>query len=255
MTFVVYAALGGALFLLPVQLQVVDGYSPLEAGASLLPLTVLMLALSARSGRLAARIGPRLQMSVGPLAIGLGLALLGRAATDASYVSGVLPGVVVLGLGLATTVAPLTATALGALPDGHAGLASAVNNDVARLGGLVAVAVLPVARRHHGRQLPAPDGARERVPYRRADRRGLLRGSRPSSRPSGSARPRTPRRWRGPGAEPCFHCALEARPARGAGRSDGQAACAGRATARCAVPSRCSGQHDGPHREPSWARC
>jgi EmrB/QacA subfamily drug resistance transporter len=142
-TFVVYGALGGVLFLLPVQLQVVDGYSPLEAGISLLPLTVIMLALSARSGRLAARIGPRLQMSVGPLGIGLGLALLGRAATDAGYLSGVLPGVVVLGLGLATTVAPLTATAMGALPDGSAGLASAVNNDVARLGGLVAVAVLP----------------------------------------------------------------------------------------------------------------
>jgi EmrB/QacA subfamily drug resistance transporter len=142
-TFVVYAALGGVLFLLPVQLQVVDGYSPLEAGIALLPLTLIMLALSARSGRLAARIGPRLQMSVGPLGIGLGLALLGRAATDTGYPTGVLPGVVVLGLGLATTVAPLTATALGALPEGHAGLASAVNNDVARLGGLVAVAVLP----------------------------------------------------------------------------------------------------------------
>jgi MFS family permease len=102
-----------------------------------------MLLLSSRSGQLAARIGPRLQLSVGPLVIGLGLALLGRSATDAGYALGVLPGVVVLGLGLATTVAPLTSTALSALPDGHAGLASAVNNDVARLGGLIAVAVLP----------------------------------------------------------------------------------------------------------------
>jgi EmrB/QacA subfamily drug resistance transporter len=142
-TFVVYGALGGVLFLLPVQLQVVDGYSPVAAGIALLPLTLIMLGLSARSGRLAARIGPRLQMSVGPLGIGLGLALLGRAATDTGYATGVLPGMVVLGLGLATTVAPLTATALGSLPEGRAGLASAVNNDVARLGGLVAVAVLP----------------------------------------------------------------------------------------------------------------
>lgn len=142
-TFVVYAALSGVLFLLPVVLQIVDGYSPFEAGASLLPLTVIMLLLSSRSGQLAARIGPRLQMTVGPLVIGLGLALLGRSSSDPGYLAGVLPGVVVLGLGLAATVAPLTATALGSLPDGHAGLASAVNNDVARLGGLVAVAVLP----------------------------------------------------------------------------------------------------------------
>jgi len=142
-TFVVYAALGGALFLLPVQLQVVDGYSPLQAGASLLPLTVIMLLLSSRSGQLAARIGPRLQMSVGPVVIGLGLELLGRSTTHEGYVAGVLPGIVVLGFGLATTVAPLTTTAMAALPGDRAGLASAVNNDVARLGGLVAVAVLP----------------------------------------------------------------------------------------------------------------
>ncbi|HTR94086.1 MAG TPA: MFS transporter, partial [Trebonia sp.] len=142
-TFVVYAALGGVLFLLPVQLQVVDHYTPLESGIALLPLTVVMLLLSARSGRLAARIGPRLQMSVGPVVVGVGLALLGRTATDSSYVSGVLPAVLVFGLGLAATVAPLTATALGALPGEHAGLASAVNNDVARLGGLLAIALLP----------------------------------------------------------------------------------------------------------------
>jgi EmrB/QacA subfamily drug resistance transporter len=149
-TFVVYAALGGVLFLLPVQLQVVDHYTPLESGIALLPLTVVMLLLSARSGRLAARIGPRLQMSVGPVVVGLGLALLGRTATDSSYVTGVLPAVLVFGLGLAATVAPLTATALSALPGEHAGLASAVNNDVARLGGLIAVAVLPALAGMHG---------------------------------------------------------------------------------------------------------
>jgi hypothetical protein len=142
-TFVVYAALGGTLFLLPVQLQVVDHYSPLEAGVSLLPLTVVMLLLSARSGRLASRIGPRLQMSVGPVVVGFGLALLARTGSDASYVSGILPAVLVFGLGLAITVAPLTATALGAVSDEHAGVASAVNNDVARVGSLVAVALLP----------------------------------------------------------------------------------------------------------------
>ncbi len=142
-TFIVYAALGGVLFLLPVQLQVADGYSPLESGVALLPLTIVMLLLSARSGRLATRIGPRLQMSVGPVVVGAGLALLGRVTTDSSYASGVLPAVLVFGLGLAITVAPLTATALGAVSAQHSGLASAVNNDVARIGGLIAVAVLP----------------------------------------------------------------------------------------------------------------
>ena len=142
-TFVVYAALGGVLFLLPVVLQEVAGYSPLAAGTALLPVTVLMLALSARSGALAARIGPRLQMSVGPVVIAAGLALLARVGTGGGYVTEVLPAVVVFGLGLAINVAPLTSTALGAAPVEHAGMASAVNNDVARAAGLIAVAVLP----------------------------------------------------------------------------------------------------------------
>jgi EmrB/QacA subfamily drug resistance transporter len=211
-TFVVYAALGGALFLLPIQLQVVDGYSPLQAGISLLPLTLIMLLLSARSGRLAARIGPRLQLSVGPLGIGLGLALLGRASTEHAYVSGVLPGVVVLGLGLATTVAPLTATALGALPDGHAGMASAVNNDVARLGGLIAVAVLPALAGISGDAYLHP--AALAAGYRTAMwiaaaccfAAGLLAaiGLR-SDRVEPAAAPAAR-------AEPCFHCALDATP-------------------------------------------
>lgn len=142
-TFIVYAALSGALFLLPVELQVADHYSPFESGLSLLPLTVIMLAFSARSAKLAARIGPRLQMAVGPIVVGAGLAFLTRSTTDGWYPSGVLPPVVVLGAGLAVTVAPLTATALSSLPDTQAGLASAVNNAVARLGGLLAVAALP----------------------------------------------------------------------------------------------------------------
>ena len=219
-TFVVYAALGGALFLLPIQLQVVDGYSPIEAGAALLPLTFVMLALSARSGRLAARIGPRLQLSVGPLVIGLGLGLLGRAATEHAYVVGVLPGVIVLGLGLATTVAPLTATALGALPDGHAGLASAVNNDVARLGGLVAVAVLPALAGITGDDYLHPtalaDGFRTAMLIAAVccAAAGLVAafGLRP--------RREAPAVATGSSVEPCFHCALEAAPLVGA-TSDG----------------------------------
>src|SRR5215470_1922877 len=142
-TFLVYAALTGATFLLPVVLQVVWGYSPLASGLALLPLTVIMLALSARSGQLATRIGPRLQMSVGPVVVGAGLALLTMATLGSSYVVYVLPAVTVFGLGLAITVAPLTATAMNSAPPEHSGIASAVNNDVARFGGLIAVAVLP----------------------------------------------------------------------------------------------------------------
>jgi len=142
-TFAIYGALGGALFLLPVELQVVSGYSALESGLALLPVTIIMLALSARSGRLAARIGPRLQMSAGPLVVAVGLALLTRAANHGSYAANVLPAVTVFGLGLAATVAPLTATALESAAAEHAGLASAVNNDVARAAGLLAVAILP----------------------------------------------------------------------------------------------------------------
>jgi EmrB/QacA subfamily drug resistance transporter len=142
-TFAVYAGLGGALFLLPVTLQEVSGYSPLEAGAALLPLTLLMLTLSARSGALASRIGPRFQMTVGPLVVGGGLALLSRATGSSGYLVDVFPAVIVFGLGLALTVAPLTATVLAAAPAEHAGVASAINNDVARTASLIAVAVLP----------------------------------------------------------------------------------------------------------------
>jgi MFS family permease len=143
-TFAVYAALGGALFLLPIELQIVKGYSPLESGLSLLPLTLVMLTLSARSGALSARIGPRLQMTVGPVIVGIGLALLTRATEPGSYWTQVFPAVVVFALGLATTVAPLTSTAMGAAPPENSGVASAVNNVVARAGGLLAVAVLPL---------------------------------------------------------------------------------------------------------------
>ena len=144
-TFVVYGALGGTLFLLPTVLQEVAGYSPLASGAALLPVTLIMLLLSARSGALAARIGPRLQMSVGPLVIAAGLLLFMRATGHGGYLTDVLPAVLVFGLGLAINVAPLTSTAMSAVPAEHAGIASAVNNDVARAAGLIAVAVLPVA--------------------------------------------------------------------------------------------------------------
>jgi EmrB/QacA subfamily drug resistance transporter len=156
-TFVVYGALGGALFLLPIQLQRVLGYSPLASGVALIPITVLMLLLSARAGRLAQRIGPRLPMTVGPIVAGVGLALLVRVEPGASYVAGVLPGVLVFSLGLSLTVAPLTSTVLAAASADHAGMASAVNNSVARAAGLFAVAVLPVAAGISGAGALEPD--------------------------------------------------------------------------------------------------
>jgi EmrB/QacA subfamily drug resistance transporter len=145
-TFVVYAALGASTFFVVVFLQERAHYSALAAGASLMPITVFMLFGSARSGALAARIGPRLQMTVGPLVVALGLFMLSRVGGNhPSYWTDVLPGVAVLGLGLMTMVAPLTATVLAAIPDREAGIGSAINNAVARIGSLLAVATLPTA--------------------------------------------------------------------------------------------------------------
>jgi EmrB/QacA subfamily drug resistance transporter len=144
-TFAVYAALGAVTFLLVVHLQTDLGYSALEAGASLLPLTACMLLLSARAGALAQRIGPRWPMTIGPLVVAAGMVLLGRIDPGSTYWATVFPATVVLGLGLSLTVAPLTATVLGAVEDAHAGIASAINNSVARIAGLLAVAVLPAA--------------------------------------------------------------------------------------------------------------
>ena len=181
-TFIVYAALGGTLFLLPVELQVVDHYSPLESGVALLPLTVVMLLLSARSGRLASRIGPRLQMSVGPIVVGAGLALLARTTTETSYLSGVFPAVLLFGLGLAITVAPLTATApqLGPGRACRAGVGRQQRRGASR--GLVAVAVLPTLAGIDGTSYLHPAELARRVPDRRLHLRMLLRGRRSALR-------------------------------------------------------------------------
>lgn len=145
LTFVVYAALGGVFFLLVVFLRQVLGYSGLEAGAATLPITGLMLVFSARSGRLANRIGPRLPLSVGPLLLAVGMVLYSRLGPGDGYVRDVLPGVLVFGVGLVVLVAPVTATVLAAADERRAGLASGINNAVARTAGLLAVAVLPAA--------------------------------------------------------------------------------------------------------------
>ncbi len=219
-TFVVYGALGGALFLVPVMLQQACGYSPVAAGVSLLPVTVIMLALSARSAALAARIGPRLQMTAGPLVIAAGLALFTRVHGNGDYLTQVLPAVIVFGLGLAVNVAPLTATALAAAPAGHAGIASAVNNDVARAASLIAVAVLPVAAGITGDVYLHPAALTRGfhnavlIAAAVAAGGGLLAAAtirNPARPPAGPAAPR---------ARPrddlnCLHCALEAPPLRG----------------------------------------
>jgi EmrB/QacA subfamily drug resistance transporter len=155
-TFAVYAALGGVLFLVVLNLQVVVRFTPLSAGTSMLPVTVLMLLLSARAGALAQRIGPRIPMTVGPIVCACALLLFSRISAHSTYVRDVLPAVLVMGLGLSLTVAPLTATALGAVDERHAGIASGVNNAVARAAGLLTVAILPLAAGLGGGSLTTP---------------------------------------------------------------------------------------------------
>ncbi|WP_072804841.1 MFS transporter [Rhodococcoides yunnanense] len=142
-TLAVYAALGGVFFLLILQLQLALNYSPIAAGVATLPITVLMLLLSARTGRLAQRIGPRIPMTIGPLIAATGLVLMLRIQPGATYLAHVLPAVVVFGLGLSILVAPLTGAVLGAVSTDRAGIASGVNNAVARTSQLLAVAALP----------------------------------------------------------------------------------------------------------------
>lgn len=121
------------------------GYSALAAGASLTPITLLMLLLSSRMGRLTGTLGPRPLMTAGPLIGAAGMLLFARIGPGVSYVDAVLPGAIVFGIGLSLTVAPLTTTVLSAVPAGRSGVASGVNNAVARIAGLIAVAAVPLA--------------------------------------------------------------------------------------------------------------
>ncbi len=141
-TLTLYAGLGVATFFLVLFIQQVGRYTALEAGLALLPITIVVFALSKRFGKLADRIGPRAFMSAGPIVAAVGLLLLVRVGANADYASTVLPGVLVFGLGLAATVAPLTAAVLGSVEQGHAGVASGINNMVARVAGLLAIAAL-----------------------------------------------------------------------------------------------------------------
>lgn len=144
-TFALEGAVAGAFFLVAVQLQQSLGYSALTAGLALVPITTTMVLLSPRAGALAQRIGPRLPMTVGPLLCAAGLVLLARVEPGVTYWAVVFPAVLVFGLGLTTTVAPLTSAVLAAVDERHLGAASGVNNAVAWLAGLIAIAVLPSA--------------------------------------------------------------------------------------------------------------
>ncbi|MFI6404879.1 MFS transporter [Streptomyces sp. NPDC050548] len=143
-TLCVYAAFSGFFFLTALQLQVVAGYSALEAGTALLPTTALMLLFSARSGELAQRIGPRIPLTVGPLLCAAAMLLMMRVGPDASYLTDVVPALLVMGSGMVILVAPLTATVLASVDTARAGLASGINNAAARAAGLIAIAALPL---------------------------------------------------------------------------------------------------------------
>jgi EmrB/QacA subfamily drug resistance transporter len=141
-TLTVYAGLSGALFFVALFLQQVGGYDATEGGLALTPITLVLIAFSRHWGALAERIGPRLLMTAGPSLMAAGLLLFTRVDADADYVAQVLPATLVFGLGLSMTVAPLTATVLGAVEEHRAGIASGVNNAVARIAGLLAIAVV-----------------------------------------------------------------------------------------------------------------
>jgi EmrB/QacA subfamily drug resistance transporter len=157
LTLAMYGALSAVTFLLILQLQQVVGYTPLAAGVATLPVTGLLLVLSPYSGQLARRIGPRIPLTVGPLVTAAGTALLARIGQGSSYVIDVLPALLVFGVGLGLTVAPLTATVMGSVEERHAGVASAVNNAVARAAGLIAVALVPVLAGLSGQAYLDPD--------------------------------------------------------------------------------------------------
>lgn len=163
-TLMLYAVLGASLFFLPFDLINIRGYTPLAAGAALLPVILLMFASSRWSGSLVARVGARLPMTIGAIAAGAGFTMLGFAHVNGSYWTTVFPGIVMLGIGTSTFVAPLTTLVMNSAPIAHAGSASGINNAISRVAGLLAIAILGivlVASTHHAlsraaSELPAP---------------------------------------------------------------------------------------------------
>jgi EmrB/QacA subfamily drug resistance transporter len=145
LALVAYVALGGVIFLFVAFLQVTLGYTALQAGAATLPITLLLLTLSTPSGAIAQRIGPRIPLTIGAVLAGAGLLLMAQIHPGDGYLSGVLPSLIVFGVGLGTLITPITATVLASVDPRHSGIASAVNNALSRLGQMIAVAALPLA--------------------------------------------------------------------------------------------------------------
>jgi len=164
-TFTAYAGLIGGLFFVGLFLQQVAGYSALEAGLATTPISLILFVLSPRFGRIASGAGPRVPMCAGPIVGGLGLIMLLRVDASPDYLTEVLPAIVVFGLGLAATVAPLTATVLDSVEQRHVGIASGVNNGISRVAGLLAIAVLgAVISAHFGSTLDGRLGERPLSP-------------------------------------------------------------------------------------------
>jgi EmrB/QacA subfamily drug resistance transporter len=156
MTFLLYGAFGGAMLLIPYVLIEAGGYSPVEAGLSLLPLSILLGLGSPLMGKLAVRVGPRWPLTIGPVFVGLGLVLGTRIAASQDYWTHVFPAILVMAFGMTLAVAPLTSTVLAAVKANQTGMASGFNSAVARLGGLIAVALLGAVLTGQGKAMLAP---------------------------------------------------------------------------------------------------
>ena len=142
LTFLLYGAFGAAMLLIPYVLITGGGYSPVQAGLAMLPLPILMTSMSPTMGSLAARIGPRIPLTIGPLIVGVGMLLARLVQQDSSYWAGAFPTIVVMAIGMTIAVAPLTSSVLGSVEEQHVAMASGFNRAVARTGGLIATALL-----------------------------------------------------------------------------------------------------------------
>lgn len=142
LTFLLYGAFGAAMLLIPYVLITSGGYSPVQAGLAMLPLPILMTAASPTMGGLAARIGPRIPLTIGPLIVAAGMVLSRLVTPDSSYWTGIFPAILVMALGMTIAVAPLTSSVLGSVEEQHVAMASGFNSAVARTGGLIATALL-----------------------------------------------------------------------------------------------------------------